>query len=772
MVLRLLLISLWILLPLVVSGPDAVSQESSGKKVSTGLIEGYVSDAVTNGPVRSASVRIVGSSPGAATDSSGLFVIENIPPGYYTLAITSLAYCPFYISDITVHAGQTTSVRASLKYCPLEMRGTLVQGNQFSEKDRHRNSLMEFSSQEIEHSPGSGGDISRIISIHPGVARVDDRVNSLIVRGGSSVENGFYVDNIEMPSISHFPENASSGGGYGLLNPDFIRNLSFSAGGFPAAFGNKLSSITEINFREGDNEESKASLDINVGGLTAAVEGPAKTGRTSWLFSFRRSHLEYLSKKMEFDFTPSFSDYQGKLVHNFSAGSRISLLVIVGHDNIDFNKDKSIEKGWPEYGKIRSSQFVAGINWQFLHGANDYSNTSIAVLEYRHAQNFNYVRNDAQRRFFDSHTRSIRLRHVTMFHLGRSGQLELGVDGKLSHDDYDIYTVALLDPLGGIFPGGSCDFLVRSGSLGLFTSCTVRPVSRLSATMGLRYDYYEYSDRSHMSPRLAVSFDLAENLFINGVAGIYYQSMPLGMIGQEDAVRRLKDPAAYHYVLGLNWLMNGMFTSTIEGYLKSYNFFPLDSRQPRIFLVDNLIHLGYLGFYENLVDAGRAKAYGVEITLKTNAPYNYYGLICASYSISRYLGLDNVWRDRAVDNRLVMGLEGGYRFGDKWSISLRWVYAGGAPYTPLDLQASQAHNFDILDLNRINDARYPAYYNMSLRVDRQFHFRWSRLRLYLELYNVYNRKNIFQYIWNEKDREQESINQYGLIPILGLKMEF
>jgi len=751
---------------------DAVAQDSSGKELPNGSIEGYVTDAATGQPVRSASVRIVGTALGTATDSSGFFVMEEIHPGNYNLTITRLAYCPNNNPDIIVQSGRTTEIVASLKYCPLEMSETMVRGDLPTRSDQHRVSIMKLSSREIQESSGSGGDVSRLISIHPGVAKVDDRVSNLIVRGGSSIENGFYVDNMEIPNINHFPEGASDGGGYCLLNPDFIRDISFSAGGFPAEFGDRLSSITEINLREGNREDIKTGVDLNVAGLAAAVEGPIKAGRTSGLFSYRRSYLKEIAKMTEFDFTPRFSDYQGKLAHYFSAGNRLSLLVVAGRDNIEFQKSMALEEGWIEYGEIHSSQFVVGMNWQYLHGEHDYSNTSVAVLDYRHAQNFNYTTTGTQRRSFDSRARSIRLRHVTLFHWGRSGQLELGVDGKLSHDDYDIYTVPLLDPLGGIFPGGSSDFLVRSGSLGLFTSCTIQPISRLSTTMGIRFDYYEYSGHSHVSPRLAASYDLAENVSINGTAGVYYQSMPLGMIGQEDAVKRLKDPSAYHYVLGLNWFINRTFTLTIEGYLKNYNFFPLDFMQPRIFLVDNLIHMGYLGFYENLVDAGKARAYGVEVTFKTNAPHDYFGLISASYSVSRYLGLDNVWRNRAVDNRLIMGLEGGYRFGDKWSISLRWVYAGGAPYTPLDLQASQIHNFDILDLNRINDARYPPYHNMSLRVNRQFHIRRTSLRLYLELYNIYNRKNIFQYVWDEKNREQDSVNQYGFIPLLGLKMDF
>lgn len=103
---------------------------------------------------------------------------------------------------------------------------------------------------------------------------------------------------------------------------------------------------------------------------------------------------------------------------------------------------------------------------------------------------------------------------------------------------------------------------------------------------------------------------------------------------------------------------------------------------------------------------------------------------------------------------------------------MRWIYAGGAPYTPFDLEASQQLNRAVLDENRINEARYPDYHSLNVRLDRRFHFSSSNLIFYLSVWNAYDRKNIATYYWNEKENKQDVIYQWSMLPIFGLEFEF
>ena len=114
-------------------------------------------------------------------------------------------------------------------------------------------------------------------------------VNDLVVRGGSPFENGFYVDNIQIPNINHFPTQGASGGAISILNVDFIEDVTFYTGGFSCAYADRLSSIVDITLREGNRDEFDGQIDLHMAGFGGNVEGPFANKKGSWFFSARRS---------------------------------------------------------------------------------------------------------------------------------------------------------------------------------------------------------------------------------------------------------------------------------------------------------------------------------------------------------------------------------------------------------------------------------------------------------------------------------------------------
>ena len=147
-------------------------------------------------------------------------------------------------------------------------------------------------------------------------------------------------------------------------------------------------------------------------------------------------------------------------------------------------------------------------------------------------------------------------------------------------------------------------------------------------------------------------------------------------------------------------------------------------------------------------------------------------MISAAAFRSRYRGGDDIWRDRVFDNRYLFNIEGGYKPNAQWEFSMRWIWAGGAPYTPLDIKASRQAQREVLDRNRINEKRYPDYHSMNIRFDRRFHFTRTNLVFYLSVWNVYNRKNIAAYYWNFEEQKQDELEQWRMLPIFGLEYEF
>jgi hypothetical protein len=234
----------------------------------------------------------------------------------------------------------------------------------------------------------------------------------------------------------------------------------------------------------------------------------------------------------------------------------------------------------------------------------------------------------------------------------------------------------------------------------------------------------------------------------------------------------MKDPRSFHYVLGASHLLSENTKITVEGYYKDYRDFPMDPSQPKMFVADELVYRGFFGVKEGLTDNGKARSYGVEATVQKKLVEGVYGLVCASVSKSEYEGLDGKWRDRVFDNGILFSAEGGYKPNNKWEFSLRWVYAGGPPYTPLDLEASEAINRSVSDGNRTNEERFPDYHSLNLRADRRFYFSGSNLIVYMSIWNAYNRQNVSSYYWNEIEKKQDVVYQWSMLPVLGMEFEF
>jgi hypothetical protein len=136
---------------------------------------------------------------------------------------------------------------------------------------------------EIKRNPGGNRDISKVLQSLPGVASVPSFRNDLIVRGGSPNENRFFLDGIEVPNINHFATQGASGGPVGLLNVDFINEVDFYSGAFPANRGNALSSVLDLKFKDGRADKAGLNFTLGATDLAGTFDGPI--GKNSTLIA-------------------------------------------------------------------------------------------------------------------------------------------------------------------------------------------------------------------------------------------------------------------------------------------------------------------------------------------------------------------------------------------------------------------------------------------------------------------------------------------------------
>ena len=152
----------------------------------------------------------------------------------------------------------------------------------------------------------------------------------------------------------------------------------------------------------------------------------------------------------------------------------------------------------------------------------------------------------------------------------------------------------------------------------------------------------------------------------------------------------------------------------------------------------------------------------------------FYGFLSISYFRSRYKDLSGETHDRVYDNQYTLSLSCGYKPFQSWEFSTKWTVFGGGPYTPIDVQASTECDRWILDNSKFLKSRYPAYSSLNLRVDKRFYFKASSLTLFLDVWNVFNRKNVLYY-WYTRWWENFPIGetyQMGILPIFGIEFEF
>jgi hypothetical protein len=735
-----------------------------------GTIKGKLVDVSTQTPLVAANVIIDGTVLGAATDMEANFVILNVPVGNYVLKFSYIGYETMKKTDIIVRSNRITYVNAELKMSPLEMNPVVVTGGYFSETDDQPTSSVNFSYEEIRRAPGSGGDVSRILMSLPSIAKVNDQSNNLIVRGGNPIENTFFIDNIEIPNINHFPNQGSSGGPIGIINVDFIQDVNFYTGGFSAMYGDKLSSIMDISFREGNRSDFDAQLDLNVAGFGGGAEGPLFKNNGCWLLSARRSYLDFVvdAFKVGSTIAPIYGDIQGKLVYDLNQNHKLMLLAIFADDHNDPDRATGEKNYMDHYGNQDLYQGTVGMNWRAIWNKSGYSNTSLAFTSNKYNEDF-YETTTGE---YDIRNRSLenifKFRNVNHFRLNKKNTIEFGVEAKNLIEDYDNWYAETTNTLGDTIPALTLKNKISADKLGAFVNYIAKPFHRLTTTLGIRSDYFSYNNNTSWSPRLAFSYQFTSLTSINGSVGLFHQNLPLLLLSQNNNNKNLKDLRAIHYILGIDHLLTENTKLTLEVYLKNYKNFPMDPLQPALFIIDGT----FFDNYGALVDNGEAVSRGVEIMIQKKLAKDFYGLASATFFRSRYKDGDQVWRNRNYDNRVAFSFEGGYKPNRKWEFSLRWIYAGGVPYTPFEIEKSKANHRAVYDETRINEVRYPDYHSMNLRFDRRFNFSNSNLVFYMSAWNIYNRKNIANYFWNDKEQKQDQVYQWQILPIFGLEFEF
>lgn len=739
----------------------------------TGSLEGNAIDAATRTPLVGANVILLNTALGGVTDNDGRFSIGNVPVGNYSVQFRMVGYSTITKTDIIVRSQRITPVSAELSEQLMETEQVVVTAGYFHQGDVQPLSITSFSAEEIRRAPGSGGDISRVLMSLPSLAKVNDQSNALIIRGGSPLENAFFLDGIEIPNINHFPTQGATGGPIGMVNVDLIEEVNFYTGGFSSAYGDKMSSVLDLKFREGNRNNFDGQFDFNIAGFGGVVEGPiADNG--SYILSLRRSYLDYLVKVFDIgtSVAPRYGDVQGKLSFDITERHTMSVIFLHGDDHNNPSRSVAEENDMLFYGNQDIEQAAVGVMWQALWSSNAYSRTTLGYQSTSSREDFFETNTGIPLVKNHSQEASASVRNTNHLRLSELHSLDFGGEVKQLFHTYDNAFGAYTDAVGNATPASLMKHDVGELKLGTFFSYTIHPLSGMAMTIGARGDYFTLNEHTTLSPRMSLSYNIDDITAVTLASGMYYQNIPVALVMQSSKNSQLRDPYAVHYVVGINRLLTEDTKVSLEIYQKEYYDLPVDPSEPSLFVIDEIFYRSGLYFHHaSLTNGGMARSRGIEFTVQKKLAKDFYGIASATLFRSEYKGADDQWRNRVFDNRIIISAEGGYKPNSEWEFSARWIYAGGTPYTPFDLTQSAVLQRGVFDAANINGARYPEYHSMNVRFDKRFHFEQSNLILYLSAWNVYNRHNVAAYFWHEKENRQETLYQWNLLPIFGVEYE-
>ena len=220
-------------------------------------------------------------------------------------------------------------------------------------------------------------ELARVLNALPSVASKGETSQDMLVRGGSPTENGYYIDNIPLPEVRHFKtEGGQSSGPIGLVNTELISDIDFSAGGFSSRFGNHLSSVSDITYRDGNSMRLRGDVGANLAGFVFNLDGPLSE-KTTFLVSARRSYLDLIANAINAGGAPSFADAQVKLTFEPNTKNKITFLNIYGTSLFENDISEAFDEGFSDAASVQSNQNTTGINWKHLW-KNGFTNTSIS----------------------------------------------------------------------------------------------------------------------------------------------------------------------------------------------------------------------------------------------------------------------------------------------------------------------------------------------------------------------------------------------------------
>jgi len=778
------------------------SVQAQAQEKQEATLSGFVYDKETGEALIGATVQIDSSNAGAYTNHSGFFSIPGIRDGRISLIVR---YFGYQEQKIPVSINFSGSNQKVIRLIPdaIEFEEIVVTGKKTGNAQEMFEapvSNVELSGEAIRQLPQLlESDLMRSLQTLPGVVPLSDYSSQLYIRGGTPDQNLYLVDGADV----YNPEHAF--GLFSTFNTESIKNATLSKGGFGAKYGGRLSSVLDITNLDGNRYKTTGTATLSLLAAKATVQSPLGSwGSVSG--SFRRTYLDLIRETDEQlkEDIPDYYFYDGtiKLFADINTNNKLTLSFFQSRDDLQylFNENSDNSDGiFYNWGNRTFS-----VKWTTIFNSSVYADFWLTNSK------FDSDLKTLQTTDVDKNKMSdLSLKANLEWLISPKWELLFGLEHKFLKPDY-LYE----------FDGGLVHVQGDRTHHSAYSQLKYQPSDRWAFETGLRLDRF-LSDKNYteLSPRYAIKYKLGDSQNLKLAGGIYRQYLhrvPRFFVGDiwVSSDKNIKPSKSVHTILSYEkWLSEG-FSFQAELFYKTYdnlnsfnNFVVADLVSDG---VDNQGRTLYTNT-QNLFDVGSGNSKGFELMLKKDRGI-VTGWAAYTYSVTNWnvVGINqnkafNPRHDRTHVANLVLNTEldriwdhvrgRKYTKGKKrWLMSFNLVYSSGQPITTpnsayLSGGTPDAGNDGVtgdggnisfsLYPSQINAARLPAYIRADLSVTREINFNNYTLSPYVQIFNLFNRKNIW-FVTYEDDSEKtdkikpkyEKVNMFPLLPTIGVTITF
>lgn len=617
-------------------------------------------------------------------------------------------------------------------------------------------------------------DVLKVLQLMPGVQKGSEGQAGIYVRGGGADQNLIILDDAIVYNANHLF------GFFSTFNGDALKSVELTKGGFPARYGGRLSSVIDLNMKEGNKEKLHGEGGIGLISSRLTLEGPIKKGKSSFLISARRTYLDIIArpfiKAQSSEGSEDvggyyFYDLNAKLNYDFGRKDKVYVSGYLGQDRFYANSKSALETN---ESNLNWGNITGTARWNHLFNEKLFANTSFIMSRYQFGIGSYYKDNEQDADDFtlkySSRINDIGLKTDFDYFPDHRHSIRMGL--AVTRHRFIPSAIVLQSNQTNLDRAATPIDVMESG---IYAEDTWKVTDRFKMNLGMRLSYFLAQQRHYVrpEPRFSAALKLAENLSAKVSYAEMNQFVHLlsntGIGLPTDlwvpTTRRVEPQNSKQIAAGIaKDLPKQNLTLTVEGYYKAMNKI-LAYKEGSTFL--NLDGLGAQEVsWEDNVTAGKGWSYGGEVLLQRKvgrfSGWVGYTLSWTQWQFDELNGGKKFFP--RYDRRHDISVVGIYELSPRITISGTWVYGTGnaltLPIASYDAYTDRFNNTrrNPTFIDRIqwssqraneygekNTFRAEAFHRLDLGI--QFHKKLKRHERTWEfsLYNAYNRRNPFFY---------------------------